>query len=460
MRRFLWLALLTAGTFAAALSTAVYADDEAAGSSYMMEDMNTALGSMTNRLADVEKKQGAQIEIHGFAESDYITDSETTGMNEYISNKALAKQGTLAGQSEQTQFSLRNSRVDFLAKDTVGGWLTKGYVEGDFLGASNTAESNLYVAPTFRIRHAYLEALKDGWDIMAGQYWTLFGWNMDYVIASVQPQPVMGTFYERTPRLGVMKTLGDDFQVQIAVDAERPEESLSAYPNFNGGIRFLLSDWKGAFSYATGATKIVPLSLGISGTIRNYADGATAANNWTNTNYEGSGVAVDAMIPVLPATDNDDCSLVIAGECTMSKGAGDELNGWSGGATPVTAAGNEVIADSGIAGFKTVGGTFGLIDAQSWNAQLQFHFPKSWGTYVTGAYGEVYSDNIGTFTGASYNDDNNFIANIMQDVTNEVRVAIEYDFAQTHYLAPYNTGKGLDNIAYDNRVLMSSWYRF
>src|SRR5208282_2994988 len=110
-----------------------------------------------------------------FAELDYIFDTEVTGMQENISNKALpiypgtAAQQSLAGQTAQTQFSPRNSRIDFLAHTTVDGWATKGYIEADFLGVANSAEANLYTAPTLRIRHCYTDLQKDGWDIMAGQ---------------------------------------------------------------------------------------------------------------------------------------------------------------------------------------------------------------------------------------------------------------------------------------------------
>lgn len=455
MKRFWLLALFMAGSLTVALSAPAFADENGATAQDALEDVNSAIGGLSSRVSAVEKTQSLEIQIHGFAELDSIFDTETTGKQEYISNVALPRQGTLAGQSNQTQQSMRNSRFDFLAQTKVDGWLTKGYIEGDFLGASNTAEANLYVAPTFRIRHAYLDAQKDGWDFMAGQYWTLYGWNMDYVLASVQPQPIMGTFYERTPRVSVMKTMGDDAQVQIAVDAERPEQSESAYPNFNGGIRFLLNDWKGAFTYATGATKNVPLSVGISGTLRNYTNGATAANNWTNTDYVGKGVAVDVMIPILPASDKDDISMVISGECSASKGAADELNGFTGGisGTPGTYA-----LDAGIAGMAS--GVFALIDTQSVNGQLQFHFPKSWGTLFTVGYGEVFSDNIGDFTATAsgvYNDDYNLFANIMQDVTPEVRLAVEFDDANTHYLS--NVAKQTQ-IAVDNRVIVSTWYRF
>lgn len=448
MKRSWLLALLMAGSLVALNSPAfAKGEDTSSDTQDAMEDVNSALGSMASRLSDVEKKQSMEVEIHGFAETDFDFDSELTGKQEFINNTALPKQGTLAGQSNQLQYSVRNSRIDFLAKTTVDGWLTKGYIEGDFLGAANSPEFKLYTQPTFRVRHCYLDVQKDGWDIMAGQYWTLFGWNMDYVLASVQPQPIMGTVYERNPRVSVMKTFGSDTQVQVAVDTERPEMSASAFPTFSGGIRLLLNTWKGEFSYATGGSHKAPLSIGISGTLRTYANGATAGNNWTNTFYQGKAVDVDTMIPILPADDSG-FSLTATGEWVAGTGCGDTYDGLSYGvgANP----GTYTLDNLGIAGLS--GGAFTLIDTQAWNGQVQLHFPKSTGCFITAGYGELFSDNVGTITGATFNDDQNMFANVMEDFTDNVRVAVEVDMPQTHYLN--------GDVAKDTRIAMGTWYRF
>ncbi len=475
MKRFMLFAIFLTGMLAVLTAPASAQDNNGGDSaSALQEDLNSAIGSLTNRIANVEKKEAMQIEIHGFAEEDVDYDTMTTGKNEYLPNIGLPRSGE-ANATAQMQQSMRNSRIDFLAKTNVDGWITKGYLEGDFLGASNTSEANLYVAPTFRIRHAYLDIQKDGWDIMAGQYWTLFGWNMDYVLASVQPQPIMGTMYERTPRLGVMKTMGDDAQVQIAVDAERPEQSISAYPNVDAGIRFVLNDWKGDFSYATGASKKVPLSIGISGTFRSYNVGnlnvggtAGTTEAYGNNDYiQGKGIAVDAMIPIVPASDTDSPSLTASCEWMYGNGVADELNSFSGGVTtPYSLPSGITLADSGIMGEYTAGGAhispaFGLIDTESYNAQIQIHLPKSIGTFFTFGYGEVFSDNIGTFLAYSaanaYNNDTNIFGNVMQDVTDNVRVAFEVDLATTHYL---NTVANQSQSPQDTRLALGTWYRF
>jgi hypothetical protein len=466
MKRIWLLVLLMAGSLVA-LNIPVFADEASTDS---MEDVNAALGTLSNRVNTLEKK-GPSLEVHGFAELDYIFDDNIMGLGtEIIGDSAqVPHAGGYQQNNGQAQFSPRNSRIDALSQTTVDGWATKGYVEGDFFGinfgangaavtsgSENTAtggsELKEYTQPTFRLRHAYLDAQKDGWDIMAGQYWTLFGWNADNVLATVDVQPIMGTIYERTPRLGVMKTFGDDAQVQIAVDAERPEQAFSMVPNFNAGIRFKLNDWTSQFSYATGASKLVPLSVGISGTYRTYDYLPTTAGAFKLDSFAGQGVAVDAQIPVLTATDanvKDNSTLILTGEWMIGEGVADALNGWNGGgeSTPTDMEG----LDAGIVGSAT-GLTNLIIDDQSWNAQLQFHLPQSIGTYLTFGYGEVYSDNARRMTGATYNDDNGIFVNVVQDFTNNIRAGVEYARFQDNYL---NNDYGVDH-----RIQLSTWYRF
>src|SRR5581483_6336713 len=335
MKRFWLLALLMAGSLMVALSSSAFAKGDVTSddSSDAMEDVNSALGSLSGRVGDVEKKQALEIEIHGFAETDAIGD-DTQSFLETVGNGAVKRAGQYVGDNGWTQFSLRNSRLSFLAKAAdIDGWKTKGYIEADFLGydpgpgygaglsaaaaatltgtgqvASANNEYKFYTQPTFRLRHAYLDAQKDGWEFMAGQWWTLYGWNMDYVLATVSLQPVMGTLYERTPQLRVMKTLGlsSGPQVQLAVDAEKSQQLISEMPDLNWGVRFIMNDWKGRFAYATGAAGLRPLSLGFSQTNRNYVwannvvNGVVDSGDFNYSNEWGSALAVDAFIPIKP----------------------------------------------------------------------------------------------------------------------------------------------------------------
>ncbi len=489
MKRFWLFALFLAGAMLA-LNASAFADEGSTTSTDTMEDVNAAIGNLSNKVNALEKK-GLNVEIHGFEETDMINDS-TQSFNETVANSAVKLPGTYAGDNGWTQFSIRNSRISLLATGAeVMGWKTKGYFEGDFLGydpgpgygaspsaptASDNNEYKFYTQPTFRLRHAYLDAQNDGWEILVGQWWSLFGWNMDYTLASVSVAPDMGTLYERTPQLRVMKTIGDDkgAQVQIAVDAEKPEQNISEMPNLNAGVRFLLNDIKGSYAPATGAAKMVPLSIGLSETNANYVWAYNFGNN-QNFNYQnewGSAIAADILIPFLPVgEDKDDFSVVGTGEWSYGAGDTDGFNGGGfSGLTGLTTPGSsfstyQANLDPGVAGLTSTG-QFQLVLLQNVTGQIQVAFPKSIGTRVTFGYGEIFSPNDGGLTktpgysGKSvYNDDSNMFVNIMQDFTPNIRAGLEYARYDTHYVnSTTATSAGVDAI--DHRIQLSTWYRF
>lgn len=467
---------LLVGTLALGISTGAWtkahAEEQAAPSD---DSSSPALSqaetdAINKAVADkmASSQSGVKVDIHGFAELDLIGD-DTESFKETIGNAAVSKPGTTAGGNGQMLASPRNSRISFLAQvPEVNGWKSKGYLELDFLGydpapnyqgASTTlvsapTESAFYTQPGIRIRHAYVEVQKDGWDILAGQFWTLFGWQADYLLSTMTPgASVMGELFQRTPQVRVSKTFGDDTKVQVSIAADRPEESASEAPNFDGGLRFSLGGGpKARFASPVGPVNAVPFSIGLSGTLRNYAYGTAGTNVDLDKTAQGEAVAVDLQLPVVPTNaEGDSPSLVLTGEWTGGKGDADQLFLWTGGLAPLSTASNGINLDAGVGGFQN--GNFVLVDMQSWDGQLQFQFPKAWATFVTAGYGENFSDNVGNL-GGTYNDGSVIFANLLHDFSAQVRAGVEYDRFETHYLA------GVGSNALDHRIMVSSWYRF
>src|SRR5579871_1094883 len=389
MKRSWLLALLMAGSLVALNSPALAKDDDS--SMDAQEDVNAAIGSLSKKVNDLESK-GPSVEIHGFAQADYISDS-TQSFNETVGDGKVAPQGVtnVNGDNGISQFSLRNSRISLLAKETAADWAFKGYIETDFLGITNNStvggnEYKYFSQPTLRLRHAYVEAdQNDGWMVMAGQYWSMFGWNMDYTLNTVAEPPVMATLYERIPQLRVQYTLGDakSAQVQLGIAAEKPDQDISQVPTQIAGIRFLMNDMKGFFCSSTGADKLMPLSLGISGRNALYVwgDGKSTPNpDKLDQSIWASSVAADLLIPVLPAAEGkDDPSVVITGEYTY--GAGDTLpfnGGGFGGLAAIGGAYSATPAYSGAAPFSQTddgavaaqNGGLTPIQLQSYNGQV------------------------------------------------------------------------------------------
>lgn len=433
------------------------AGDSASLSQAQLDAINKAVDE---KLA--ASKGGPTVAIHGFAELDVIGD-DSQSFKDSVGNTAVALPGTTSGDNGQMVMSARDTRLGFAAQmPEMDGWKGKGYVEIDFFGlaasSTTTPEASFYTTPAIRLRHAYVDAQKDGWDILAGQYWSLFGWQCDFMLGSMTPSLALpGDLFERTPQVRVSKTLGidGDSKVQLAVSADRPEESASKVPNFNGGIRLTLGGMKARYSLPIGAVNSVPFSIGLSGTLRSYTYGAPASVVSLNQSAQGQAVAVDTIIPLLPVDDSGNGpSLVLAGEWTIGNGDADQMFGWTGGLGAMSAGTTfGASLDAGVAGY-TPAGSFTLVDIQSWNGQLQFHLPKDWASFITAGYGETFSDNVANLKGATFNDNYVLFANVVHDFNSNIRAGVEYDRFDTHYVA----GTGYD--ALDHRVMAAGWYRF
>jgi len=495
--KFKMAALALAGLIAAAPLAA----DEAApagDTQDSIEDLRASIGTLTNQINSIQSSAKSMIQVHGFAETDVFNDN-TQSFTEVVGNGAVKLEGlkaSSAGANGQTQMSVRNSRIDFLAQADVNGWKGKGYVEFDLLGydpspawgaasavnsagstATNAAaapsEGAFYTNATLRVRHAYLDAQKDGWDIMAGQDWTLLGWNMDYTLATVSVAPVMGVLYQRDPQVRLGYTLfgNGPVKIQMAADAERPVERESSQPNYDQGVRFIIPGWQGRFATATGDAKAVPMSVGISGDEREFAWQGTLSNTALSTDTWGKALAIDALVPIIPFDGKDSMSMVATGEWSVGSGDGDAFPSWSGGASALSTTTGAADVDSGLAYLLGNYKNFTLVQTTSWNAQLQFHLMPSIGTFMTVGYGQLKSPNLSNLVGAIngatgkavtygtvYDLDSAEFVNVMQDFGPNIRAALEFARFYTHYAG--NAGNPDGQGAMDNRIQLSTWYRF
>lgn len=405
--------------------------------------------------------------VGGFIESDAIFDT-TRSLTEVAGNTAIAKKGTFAGENPRTQFSLRNSRLIFnFTAPVTDGWKTRGYLENDFLGydpspAVGQTEASNATNPTLRIRHAYLAAENGSFKILAGQNWTLFGWEPDYVLATVSEAPVAGTMYQRTPRIGAVDTLafGEGQRVELGLSLSRPTQKDSAIPNVDGGIRWSNDNLKSGFSAPTGDIKTQPLSVGLSGTFREFE----SPQSFDQKTYSpAAAMAVNALIPILTSDDGKSTAhtLTLTGEFTVGRGYSDEFPSFTGGLVQEVAGssntnGSNVNLDPGLGGYNAQG-SFELVHLRTFNAQLQYHL--SGDTYATLGYGQIYSDNVNDFAGgvgqnssSLYDSSETYFLNLVHDFTSKVRLAGEVSQFATHYV--------LGGITHDNRAMLSAFYRF
>ena len=411
-----------------------------------------------------------KINFSGFVELDAFTDS-TRSLTEVVGGNPVDRPDTANGMSGRTQFSMRNSRLAFgVLAPKYGGWATKGYIEMDFLGydpavsttGTTNSEGAYYTNPTLRIRHAYMNAEKDGWTVLAGQTWSLIGFQPTYVLSTVSVAPVPGTLYERTPQITILKKMDitESDSIRSGFSIVRPPQRDSRVPEFDAAVQVALGGRKSSFAATNGDVKAMPTSFAISGSLRDFVIPKAGDPNGGNDTNLGSMFALNTFVPILTADQDLGNSLAFAGEFTRGKGYADEFPSWTGNlpqlstsdTVPTT---NDPNLDAGQGGFDA-GGGFHIVDLRTFNLQLQYHLPHDWMTFSTIGYGQTYSDNVAGLTYVAkkvgYQRSEVYFVNLVHDVTKQMRVGLEFDHFQTNYVDNLTTN--------DNRIQASTWFRF
>ena len=424
-------------------------------------------------IALVEKEDGWKVELSGFVAPTFIYDT-TKSFAEVIGNAPVLPPN---GQKGRTQFSLRNSRFAFnIIAPAVNDWKSRGYFEFDLAGYNlappNNSEASFSNNPTFRIRHGYMNSEKNGWQFLLGQTWGMLGWQPHYFIPSIQVAPITGTLYSRTTQIRAIKSLdlSESSALQLGLGIMRPPQKDGNFPALEGGARWMLNSWKGAFtSSSTGSHKPQPLSVALSGTVRNFEIPTDPMTTGSNTaSHTGMGGAVNILVPVIPSSDGKeiDNNLILGGEFTIGRGVGDQFNGWTGNQkNPLSAATSganagapdkNVNLDAGIGGFDS-NNNFHLLDVQAFNVFAQYHLPERMKTWLALGYAELMSTNMSAIqivngTNVAYSKDQAIFANISHECTSQIRVAFEFANIQTSYID--------GTMAQNNRLQLSTWFIF
>jgi hypothetical protein len=426
-------------------------------------------------LSAVLTKYGAT--FYGFAEADGIWDS-TQSFQDPAGNGAIARSGTFAGNHARMQFGMRNSRFGFKLKGPETETIkSSGMVEVDFLGnqpqgapapagAPPVSESAFFTNPTMRVRHYIVKLETPVVDVMAGQYWALFGWQSYFHPSTVEIQGVPGQIFVRTPQFRLSKTLkSDDVTVDIAVAAARPPQRNSATPDGQAGLKLSFNKLKALHTMGSAGTAVDAAAIGVSGVARAFRLPNLSAAPNTTIPIKGGGVSIDALIPIVPATTGvAENALTLTASYVYGQSIADLYTGLTGGvafpALPANAMGMAQTypqdIDNGLAVF-TADGVLHAIRWQSYIIGLQYYLPTPNKMFVTGNYSHMSSSDIaalGTMATNTkiFNKSTWWDANLFVDASSAVRFGLEYaNFAQTY----------LDGTtAKNNRVQLSAFYIF
>jgi hypothetical protein len=415
--------------------------------------------------------------LYGFAEFDGIWDSTQT-FNDTTGNGAIARQGSFAANHARMQFGMRNSRFGYKLKGPETETIkSSGMVEVDFLGnqpqgspspagSPAVSEAQYFTNPTMRVRHYIVKLETPVVDVMAGQYWGLFGWQAMFDPATVEIQGVPGEIFSRMPQLRLSKTLkSDDVTVDLALAASRPPQRNSATPDGQGGIKLSVNKLKALHTSGSAGTAVDPAAIGISGVYRAFRLPNLSGAPNTTIPIKGGGISIDALIPLVPATNGvGENALTFTGSFVYGQSIADLYTGLTGGAAfaapPPNAMGVAQTypqdIDNGLAVFSA-DGVLHAIRWQSYILGLQYYLPTPNKMFLAVNYSHMSSSDIANLqTDANktkmFNKSDWADANLFVDANAAVRFGLEYAYFKQTYL---DGVKGTNS-----RVQFSAFYIF
>jgi len=406
------------------------------------------------------------VRLYGFVEADAIYDS-TRSFNDLAGNANLARSGTFAADHDRFQTSIRNSRFGFkLAGPRSAEVKTSAMLETDFMGNQppNASEAAFFNSPTRRVRHAMVKVETPYVDVLFGQYWELFGWQSYFHPNTVEIQGVPGQVYSRTVQLRLSHAFKSRLvDVELAVAGARPPNRDGALPDAQGGVRFLLSGWKGLHTSGSTGTAIDSAALGFSGIVRQFKVAELSAKPEAERKKVAAAMSIDALLPVVPATENGrGNALTITASFVNGTGICDQYTGLTGGIgfpappNPTDASPAPAYVPNIDAGLATYGAD-GRLHAINWRSYLvgaQYYLPPQGHVWLAANFSRLESTNIDSwgdpskvFTRSTWAD-----GNVFWDVDGALRLGAEYAFFQQRYAD--------DQTAKNHRVQLSGFYLF
>jgi hypothetical protein len=402
--------------------------------------------------------------IYGFIEADAIYDT-TQSLNDNGGIPVIQKGGGYGGDHDRTTFSFRNSRIGFrMTAPEVSGIKASGNIEFDWIGNQPgnppaITEAAFWSNATMRSRHVYLKLESDYVDLLFGQTWNLFGWQTMFHPLTVEIQGVPGQLFGRTTQFKLSHLFKTDaVNVELAAAALRAPQRDSAAPDGQGGLRFVINDWKGVHAAGGGGVQAVDgLSVGVSGLVRSFRVKQFAATTDSSKTATGWGVSVDGLIPVIPATaENHGNALTLNGSFQTGSGFNDQYSGLTGGvAFPALATGTYAPnIDNGLVTYDSAGNLH-TIDWTSYLFGIQYYLPPSGKVFISANYAQMKSGNINSYyndQATAFNKVQWYDVNLFWNVLPSTRFGVEYAF--------YKETFGDGSTATNSRGQFSGWFFF
>jgi hypothetical protein len=226
----------------------------------------------------------------------------------------------------------------------------------------------------------------------------------------------------------------DAVNLDFQVGAFRPSQRDSSIPDGEGWLRLQINDWKAMQTPGNGGTAAFPAAIAVSGLVRRYKVDQFSSTPKDTSTDTGWAVAADALIPIVPASDNADRDnkLTLVGEFTIGSGYANEFTGLNGSGGFAANAANGAYTpniDPGLVAYDASGnGVLHTINWRTFLVGLQYYIGHA---IFAANYTQGDSDNMATLypksakaiTKSQYVD-----GSIFYDVTPPVRLGLGYQF--------------------------------
>ena len=401
------------------------------------------------------------VTLYGFVEADFIFDT-TRSYSDSIGSALVARSETHDGRVGRTQLSMRNTRLGFgFESPRIGQVKPSATLEADFFGHQegppSTSENTYFSSPTFRIRHAFVKLENPYLDVLIGQTYDVFGWQNYFYPCSVEFLGLPNQLFSRNGQLRLFHAFNPSGAVSldVAASAVRPAQRDAEVPDANVGLRIRVNGWKGITTPGNVGTTALPLSVGVSGTVRQFkANAFTPPPVQESNSATGWGLSVDALIPFIPAAGPEDRSnrLTLIGSVVVGTGIADLITAGGGAKFPTLpnpAQANpppiyNADIDNGIVSFDA-NGVLHTIDWWAYRVGLQYYLPLLGGrVFLSANYTQAHSGNLAKLFpkgGAEIEllvnvaDTSEYAdLNLFWDVAPAVRIGLSGQYTQVEYL--------------------------
>jgi hypothetical protein len=403
-----------------------------------------------------ESSRSFKLRFFGFLEVDYMTDS-TRSYDDSMGTSLVARTDTYENHHGRTQFSLRSTRLGFgFESPTLGEVTPSAVIESDFAGSQASppgfTEAVYFDSPLFRIRHAYVKLKSPYVDFLMGHTFDVFGWQSFF-----DPSGLRNQLFSRNPQLRVSREFnpGGAVTVELAAAAVRPVQRDSGVPDGSAGLRVSFNGWQGIRTPGNERIQAMPLTLAVSGIVRQFKANAFAPPPTQSSNSAtGWGVSFDTFLPIIPATNFVDRGnrLALMGSFVKGTGIGDLISVTGGAmfptlpnkanATPPPLY-ETVNVDQGIVSFDAAG-VLHTIDWTAFRIGLQYYLPATGRWIFSANYTQAHSANMAMLfpLGGKEIDLQTHVADTMRyadakltfDITPVVRLGVYSQYTQTVYL--------------------------